>query len=45
MSIAAMPVAVRAISEPDATSHKVRKPPSKRQAIALADADMRPEPR
>ena len=45
MSIAAMPVAVRSISDLGATSHKVRRPPSKRQAIALADADMRPEPR
>ena len=45
MSIAAMPMAVRSISEPGATVQKVRRPPRRRQAIALADDRMRPEPR
>ena len=45
MSISAMPMAVRAVSEPGGMAEKLRRPPAKRQAIAIRDATMRPEPR
>ena len=45
MSIAAMPMAARAIGEPGGAVPRFQRPPPRRQAVALADPDMRPEPR
>jgi hypothetical protein len=45
MSIAAMPMTARAIGEPGGAVPKIQRPPPRRQAVARADADVRPEPR
>jgi hypothetical protein len=45
MSIAAEPMAGRTISEAGGANRRIGRPPPKRQAVAVADATMRPEPR
>jgi hypothetical protein len=45
MSIGDGSMAGRSISEAGSAVRRVRRPPPKRQAVAVADATMRPEPR
>ena len=45
MSIGVGPLAGRAVSEAGGATWRVPRPPPKRQAVAVADATMRPEPR